>query len=284
MRSVTKSPGGKRLISKQIVSLFPEHTSYHEPFFGSGACLLRKSPSPIEVASDADVGLMNAWTMIRDEPGRLSRLVAALPYEADQFEFVVNRMSRGAMGEEFANPAAGASRLRGGIPDNINSWKTLPDTIMEVSPRLGDVMFVPLPFDRVVSDHQINNINVCIYLDPPYLPSTRTARDTFRREMTGADHMAMLLRIRHAKAAIFLSGYPSAMYSEMLPGWHCFKIVVPNSSGQNRVKQSRIECVWSNRPLGPNRIVDVAKTDDRGDSIPTGRQEIENSEEDWLDI
>ena len=48
MRSIIKYPGSKFRIAKQIISYFPEHRTYLEPFFGSGAVLFNKERSPIE--------------------------------------------------------------------------------------------------------------------------------------------------------------------------------------------------------------------------------------------
>lgn len=67
--------------------------------------------------------------------------------------------------------------------------------------------------------------------------------------MTARDHMKMLDSIRMSRAAFFLSGYPSELYDEYLPGWYCQKRIVANHSGQNRKKEKRVECLWSNRPF-----------------------------------
>lgn len=48
MKTIFKYPGGKWSIAKWIISFFPEHHSYLEPFFGSGAVLMNKPRSNIE--------------------------------------------------------------------------------------------------------------------------------------------------------------------------------------------------------------------------------------------
>lgn len=48
MKSILQYPGSKWRIAKQIVSLFPPHHTYLEPYFGSGAVLFNKSRSDIE--------------------------------------------------------------------------------------------------------------------------------------------------------------------------------------------------------------------------------------------
>lgn len=48
MRQLIKYPGSKWSLSEWITGFFPEHHSYLEPFFGSGAVLFNKKPSRIE--------------------------------------------------------------------------------------------------------------------------------------------------------------------------------------------------------------------------------------------
>lgn len=48
MKAVMKYPGAKWSMAHWIISKFPEHRSYLEPFFGSGAVLFSKPRSDIE--------------------------------------------------------------------------------------------------------------------------------------------------------------------------------------------------------------------------------------------
>lgn len=54
MKAVMKYPGSKWSIADWIIQFFPEHHSYVEPFFGSGAVLFNKPRSNIETVNDLD--------------------------------------------------------------------------------------------------------------------------------------------------------------------------------------------------------------------------------------
>lgn len=61
MRSVLKYPGSKWRIAKWIVSMIPEHHSYLEPYFGSGAVFFTKPKSKIETINDLDNNVVNPF-------------------------------------------------------------------------------------------------------------------------------------------------------------------------------------------------------------------------------
>lgn len=65
-------------------------------------------------------------------------------------------------------------------------------------------------------------VKTLFYLDPPYMPETRTSSAKYDFELTPADHKRLLLAaINQARqgAYIIISGYDNALYKEMLKGW-----------------------------------------------------------------
>ncbi len=75
---------------------------------------------------------------------------------------------------------------------------------------------------------------VLVYSDPPYLHSTRTSRKRYRYEYSEADHTSLLLLLRKlskAGVAVILSGYPSALYDELLTGWRTLEFQVMTRGG-----------------------------------------------------
>ena len=68
MRSIIKYPGSKFRIAKQIISYFPEHRTYLEPFFGSGAVLFNKDRSAIETVNDLDQDVVCFFEWVKNDP------------------------------------------------------------------------------------------------------------------------------------------------------------------------------------------------------------------------
>ena len=86
MKPVLKYPGSKWRIAGEIVARIPEHHTYLEPFFGSGAVFFSKEPSRIEMINDLDNNVPNLFRCIRDDPDSLARIVATTPYSRHEYE------------------------------------------------------------------------------------------------------------------------------------------------------------------------------------------------------
>lgn len=72
--------GGKVYLAKWIISHFPEHTTYIEPFCGSAAVFFAKEPVQAEILNDVDYRLINAFEHMRSRPFELAALLWATPY------------------------------------------------------------------------------------------------------------------------------------------------------------------------------------------------------------
>ncbi len=82
-----------------------------------------------------------------------------------------------------------------------------------------------------------------LYCDPPYLHSTRTSGRRYRFDYEEEDHINLLSLLKRLPCSIILSGYPSALYDELLEGWRYMELQVMNQAGV------RTEKLWFNFPL-----------------------------------
>ncbi|WP_392989738.1 DNA adenine methylase [Serratia ureilytica] len=85
-----------------------------------------------------------------------------------------------------------------------------------------------------------------IYVDPPYMPETRTSRARYRHEYTVADHERLLscLVSLPDNVSVIISGYPSTLYDERLTGWRSKEFQAMTRGGV------RTEKIWMNYPEG----------------------------------
>ena len=98
MKAVVKYPGGKWAVAGWVTSFFPEHHSYLEPFFGSGAVLFNKPRSHIETVNDLDGDVTNLFGWIKKDPERLAHEIYWTPYGRETYENAYAAAPRDSLG------------------------------------------------------------------------------------------------------------------------------------------------------------------------------------------
>jgi len=262
MRSPIKIHGGKFYLAPWIISHFPENyeqLSYYEGFCGGANVLFQKKPSAFEFISDVHPGLYAMYHHLKNNFKQFYCLVKDLPYERQTFEyfkkfktkkslnlavktFVLHRMSRGGMCEDFA----WSDRERGGLPGDVNAWNNSLLNLTKVSERLQRVNLAKQDFRKTIEDLEDNYAQNLIYLDPSYYSETRTSKKVYWYEMIDKDHIIMLEMLQNVKAKVVLSGYRHLVYDNALKNWNRYDKLVPNHSGQNETKNKRMESIWTN--------------------------------------
>ncbi|MGP6444147.1 DNA adenine methylase [Rahnella aceris] len=83
-----------------------------------------------------------------------------------------------------------------------------------------------------------------LYVDPPYLPETRTSSARYRHEYTRENHIELIDALKQIPAAVMISGYPSELYDSLLSNWRSIRFQVMTRGGV------RTEQIWMNFPEG----------------------------------
>jgi DNA adenine methylase len=256
--------GGKITLGPRIAALLPEHSHYVEPFAGSLAVLLAKPPSPMETVNDLDQAIVTFWRVLRDRGAELARVCAltpharveyqrSLPLDAeDELELarqVWVKLTQGRTGRlrrtgwrHYVHPSASSV----GMPDYLTGY------LRRMAPALDRLRHVSLecrPALDIIGRYGASP-DVLLYVDPPYLGSTRANDNAYRHEMrTDTEHRELAEALHAVRAAVVLSGYPSRLYDqELYPNWH--RLALPAFTGQGGTWANRTEVLWSNRPLG----------------------------------
>lgn len=79
-----------------------------------------------------------------------------------------------------------------------------------------------------------------VYLDPPYLPSTRRRSKVYRYDYSEQDHIELLRTVVTLPAMVMISGYGSNLYDSVLSSWN--KVTFQAKTHVD----VREECVWLN--------------------------------------
>lgn len=258
--------GGKHYLAKKIVALMPPHIHYVEPFAGGLAVLLAKDPRGVsEVVNDLDGRLTNFWRILqRKEPfAKFQRIVEAIPFSETEWHearawtaelcpdqpiheavsfFIECRMSLAGRQDCFA--PLSRTRTRRGMNEQASAWLGAVDGLPRVHRRLRRVVVLNRPALEVIRGQ--DGQDTLFYLDPPYLPATRSAPEVYEHEMTEAGHQELLEVLLDVKGKVMLSGYPSKLYDAKLKNWSRHTFDLPNHASGSKAKARETEVVWCN--------------------------------------
>lgn len=273
-----KTHGGKKYLADWIISLMPPRAAnpndpaptdtgwlhYVECYAGGLSVLLAQDPEGIsEVVCDVDGRVTNFWDTLQSKAkfGRLRRLlevtpVSELEYERSNFRslrdvedaarfFVRCRQSMSGRGDSFSPLTR--NRTRRGMSEQVSAWLSAIDGLQEVHARLRRVVVLRAR-DALKVIAQQDGPRSLFYLDPPYHPDTRTAKEVYEHEMTHEQHVALLELLETIEGRFLLSGYHCGVYDRFATsnGWHCHEKTIDNKSGKGKTKQQRVECIWVN--------------------------------------
>lgn len=255
-RPVLRWHGGKWKLAPWIISHFPPHKIYFEPFGGAGSVLLRKPSALVEVYNDLDGRLVNFFQVLRDAKMRAA-LIKALrntPFaEAEYFAALdgfpadpIEDARRLAVRQAFAHGTDTARRVSGfrievfsDFKRGPHEWRRYSRALVKSAARLRTVCISNRDWKALV---RRANADTLTYLDPPYLPETR--RDGSRayvHELTTDEHADLLETISSIKGMVVLSGYPHSTYDEALPDWRRVEIGAHADGARPRT-----EVLWLN--------------------------------------
>jgi DNA adenine methylase len=233
--------GGKWLLAPWIISHMPAHKVYVEPFGGAASVLLRKPRSCAEIYNDLDQAVVTLFRVLRSPDAE--RLISALnltPFARAEFELAYEPtddpveharrlVARSFMGFGSAHTNGSRTSFRasstrnGGTPST--EWQNVPENLRMVADRFRGVTIENRPAANVMAQHDAPA--TLHFLDPPYMPETRSKKmhrrgglyHAYAHEMSETDHAQLLAHARDLRGMVMLCGYPHPLYDDALAGW-----------------------------------------------------------------
>jgi hypothetical protein len=244
---------------QRIVNELPPHDVYVEPFLGAGAVMRRKRPAARSIGVEIDGGVLR-------ERWRGDELPGLELYHCDGIEWLKHRFAlylvpppdvatlanaagNGAVTSRYRprSPAAGRAcgAGSGGSDRAAGNSGPVPAAVPPAGPpelaspaaacQCGD--------GRRTSEAAAGDGACLVYLDPPYLLSTRRNRRYYDHELTDQRHEELLDVILRLPCLVAISGYDSELYAVALRDWRKIEFTAMTRSGK-RAK----ECLWLNFP------------------------------------
>jgi DNA adenine methylase len=278
---LTKYHGGSFYTAPWIISHFPlgyTDRPYAEPFGGGFNVGLQKLYSITELYNDIDFSIYNIFKQLKKDPDLFIKFIqnnfsyteetfndiksecvekerilslnlhkTDIEYSGTEFYYAVynlilRRFSRGGNMKNYST----SNRIRRGYTNgDEGSFKFWAANILpRVAQRIRCVNFYNE--DAMDFIRKIDGYGVTLFIDPPWLPETRTAKKVYKHEMSREDHEKLLKLIVQCDSNIIILGYNNELYSDYLKDWERRDNNVANHSGQNAKKQRRTVSLWRN--------------------------------------
>jgi DNA adenine methylase len=230
--------GGKWRLAPWIIQYLPPHDAYVEPYGGAASVLLRKPPAKLETWNDLHGRLVNYFTVLRQQPDELVRLLELTPYARTEYDlahhqapdpledarrfFVLSWQGRvGAAGDmDLSRRTSGwrytvdiAGRNGCGPADEFADLEHLH----AVAKRLTHVQVEHAPALTVLQRY--DRPEVLHYVDPPYWDPAADLHSRYAHPMVEADHRTLADALHAAAGMVVLSGRPSDLYDYLYGGW-----------------------------------------------------------------
>ncbi len=264
-----------------------DHRQYVEVFGGGASLLFKKEPVEVEVYNDIDAGLVNFFTVLRDPDlfGLFYHYVSMTPRARMDFDtclatwraepdpcmkaykwFVVNRMSfSGHFGKSWGSSVGSTNR---GMAETCSSWLSIIEMLPVIHQRMMRVQIECRDWANILNRYNLHT--TLVYVDPPYVPSTRRSGG-YEHELTENDHKVLVAGLLEYTGMVILSGYYSDIYVPLEnAGWERrdYKTVCHAAGhtrhgglqgpGSSLKKQPRTESVWRN-PLALRNCTGLKK-------------------------
>lgn len=255
MHSPIKYYGGKSYMTDIIINQFPSDFEIYVEGFGGGASILfKKEPSPLEVYNDLGENVYSLFKVLSDK-GMFQRLKEKLDltfYSEELREEFKNDLRNKIDLEERAykylyvnrtsfNGVGGFSTTllaRRNMSKSCSDFLSMIDKLPEVHNRLSSVIIEHKDIMELIEKY--DRPNVFMYLDPPYVHSTRSSGQTYEVEMTDDQHENLCKRLLTFKGKVLISGYDNDIYKILDEKFEKVSFKAPNTTS------GATECLWRN--------------------------------------
>lgn len=233
-----RADGIKNVLIGWVVEKLPENyknLTYIEPYIRSSGVLLNKEDSPVEVLAELDLGTIQIFRALRDEPsqflGRLkrtkytkARFDKAVKQSSTEFtdyldqavnEYILRKMSRNGQKTVF-------------YEDGASGWdNAVRNELPLVGKRLEKVHIFNKSAIEVIKAFD-EETTVC-FCDPPAVDEEKSSLD---------QHILLYKTLASFRGKAIVHGPSCTLYKRLYKNWKCVKKKNPSSSVS--------DCFWFN--------------------------------------
>lgn len=263
--------GGKYSHLDWLLPLLPECHHYCEPFAGSAAVLLNRSPSSVETYNDIDGEVVNFFRVLRDQPEELIRAISLTPFSREEYYnaiygetrninaverarrfYIKARQTRTGLAQtaSLGRWANCKNTSRAGMSGVVSRWLGGVHALDAIAQRLIRVQIENRPATEIIRLY--DSPQTLFYCDPPYLHETRGDKKAYAFEMNEEQYYEFAKVINKCSGHVAISGYDHPLMNEFFVSDRWFKTKGPKKTIHS-TKDTRQEVLWTNYDIQDKR-------------------------------
>ena len=254
--------GGKFSHLDFLTPLIPEQASHFcDVYGGSAAVLMNLGPYPVETYNDIDSELVNFFSTLRNQQGKLIKAISLTPFSREELMlactpetglsklerarrfYIRARQTRTGLAQTSSEGRWAHCVLtsRAGMSGSVSRWLGSVEGLSEIAQRLQRVQIENAPALEVIVRYDTDE--TLFYVDPPYVHASRGDASAYGYEMTDADHEKLAEVLCGIRGRAVVSGYRTDLYDRLFADWQ--RVDAPERLCHS-ARSARQESVWLN--------------------------------------
>lgn len=199
--------GGKKLLRKEIISLFPEKIDRYIEVFGGAAWVLfaKEKLANMEVYNDANGDLVNLFRCVKYHCEELQRELSGMLNSRELFYDFANQYNVRGM-TDIQRAARFFMLIKTSYGSDHKSYgcakrdiNVMTDYLTDIHYRLSKVIIENKDFENLIDVY--DREGALFYLDPPYYGTERYYQEKFSKD----DHVRLRDKLKDVKGKFILS-------------------------------------------------------------------------------
>lgn len=252
--------GGKQKLSRQIISVMPEHQHYVEVFMGGASVFFNKPKAARNTINDVNENLVNLFIQVRDNYDKLAEKIYWTLYSRKEYNEFYKHYSNGFKDcDDITRAMMYLLLIRGSFNGVIESGFSASIECASANFNLAlleRIKLARIKLDSVVIENKhfrdiiikYDTPGSLLYLDPPYY-ITLKEKAYYENRLSNFEHEELANRLHNCKAPWILSYDDVPEIIALYKGDYIQRLSVKYSFGTKKRSRKVDELLIANFPM-----------------------------------
>lgn len=248
--------GGKQKLSRQIISMFPEHKRYVEVFMGSAAVFFNKPKAQDNILNDFNGNLVNLFTTVRDNYDELAEKCFWTLNSREEYKKFYKLHQNGYQGIDNVTRAMMylflvRSSFNAQIDTDFSEANTTTFNMLLLArlklarEKLDKVVIENMSFEKVIAKY--DKPGTLMFLDPPYyVTSEEVGANYYEFVFKTEQHDFLKLALKNCKCDWYVTYDDRKEIVDLYKEYNLYRLGVKYLAGNSNKMLKKEELIITN--------------------------------------